>query len=142
MVYATTYPWRTEPVSVEDMAAAKLILYDAHAGWRDPTRRQLAERALLKGLTLTPLIEVEQVDTALDLVAAGAGETFVSRAVAESPIAPPGVRYLPLEDPVYDTVALIQKKSTTLSPATRELARLARETLTAFSTAESTLRMT
>ncbi len=136
VVYATAYPWRTEPVSVEDMAAAKLILYDAHAGWRDPTRRQLAERALLKGLTLTPLIEVEQVDTALDLVAAGAGETFVSRAVTKSQIAPPGLRYLPLEEPLYDTVALIQKQSSTLSPATRELARLARDTLAAFRTGQ------
>jgi DNA-binding transcriptional LysR family regulator len=140
VVYATAYPWRTEPVSVEDMAAAKLILYDAHAGWRDPTRRQMAERALLKGLTLTPLIEVEQVDTALDLVAAGAGETFVSRAVAKSPIAPPGLRYLPLEEPLYDTVALVQKQSSTLSPATRELARLARETLAAFRTGQSESR--
>lgn len=137
VVYATTYPWRTEPVSVEDLANAKLIVYDAHAGWRDPTRRQLAERALLRGLTLTPLIEVEQVDTALDLVAAGAGETFVSRAVANSPIAPPGLKYLPFEEPLYDTVALIQKESTMLSPATRELARLARDTLAGFRTADS-----
>jgi len=132
VVYATAHHWRTEPVSVEDIAAAQLILYDAHAGWRDPTRRQLAERALLSGLTLTPLIEVEQVDTALDLVAAGAGETVVSRAVATSPMAPPGLRYLPLTEPLYDTVALIQKQSSTLSPATRELARLARQTLAAF----------
>lgn len=129
VVFATSCSSRTGPVSLDDLAASKLILYDAHAGWRDPTRRQLAERALLKGLTLTPTIEVEQVDTALDLVVAGAGETFVSRAVAESPIAPPGVRYLPFEEPLYDTVALIQKESAVLSPATRELARLARETL-------------
>lgn len=55
MVYTTAHPGRTEPVSVEDLAATNLILYDAHAGWRDPTRRRLAER---------PLIEVEQLDTA------------------------------------------------------------------------------
>lgn len=129
VVFATSSSSRTGTISIDDLAAAKLILYDAHAGWRDPTRRQLAERALLKGLTLSPVIEVEQVDTALDLVAAGAGETFVSRAVAASPIAPPGVRYLSFEEPLYDTVALIQKESAVLSPATRELARLARETL-------------
>lgn len=137
VVYATSYPWRTGPVSIEDIAAAKLILYDAHAGWRDPTRRQLAERALLRGLALEPVIEVEQVDTALDLVAAGAGETIVSRAVAKSTIAPPGVTYLPLEEPLYDTVALIQKQSAILSPATKELARLARETLADLRSSES-----
>ncbi|MCG7593164.1 LysR family transcriptional regulator [Mycobacterium sp. PSTR-4-N] len=129
VVFATSYPWRTGPVSIEDMVAAKLILYDAHAGWRDPTRRQLAERALLRGLALEPVIEVEQVDTALDLVAAGAGETVVAKAVAESAVAPPGVRYLPLDEPLFDTVALIQKQSTILSPATKELAKLARQTL-------------
>lgn len=137
VVFATSSPARTGPVTLEDLASANLILYDAHAGWRDPTRRQLAERALLKGLTLTPLIEVEQVDTALDLVVAGAGETFVSRAVAESPIAPPGIRYLSFDEPLYDTVALIQKESAVLSPATRELARLARETLSDFRDADS-----
>lgn len=137
VVYATSYPWRTGPVSIEDIAAAKLILYDAHAGWRDPTRRQLAERALLRGLALEPVIEVEQVDTALDLVAAGAGETIVSRTVAKSTIAPPGVTYLPLEEPLYDTVALIQKQSAILSPATKELARLARETLADLRSSES-----
>ena len=129
VMFATSYDWRIDAVSIEDLAAAKLILYDAHAGWRDPTRRQLAERALLKGLELTPLIEVEQVETALDLVAAGAGESFVSQAVATSSLAPPGVRYLPFTEPLYDTVALIQKESTILSPATKELARLARETM-------------
>lgn len=132
VVFATTRSERNQPVSIEDLAAANLILYDAHAGWRDPTRRQLADRALLKGLTLTPVIEVEQVDTALELVAAGAGETFVSRAVATSSIAPPGITYVPFEEPLYDTVALIQKESAILSPATRELARLARETLAGF----------
>ncbi|BBY48854.1 LysR family transcriptional regulator [Mycolicibacterium arabiense] len=142
VVYATTFPSRTGPMTIEDMAAAKLILYDAHAGWRDPTRRQLAERALLKGLTLTPLIEVEQVDTALELVAAGAGETFVSRAVATSPVAPVGLRYLPFEEPLYDTVALIKKESTMLSPATKELARLARDTLANTRTAGSGRRTT
>jgi DNA-binding transcriptional LysR family regulator len=135
VLYATSVP-RTKPVSIEELASANLILYDAHAGWRDPTRRQLAERALLRGLTLTPVIEVEQVDTALDLVAAGAGDTFVSRAVATSPITPSGVHYVPFQEPLHDTVALIQKESAILSPATRELARLARETLAAFRAAQ------
>jgi DNA-binding transcriptional LysR family regulator len=120
----------TRPITIEDLADANLILYDAHAGWRDPTRRQLAERAFNKGLTLTPLMEVEQVEAALDFVAAGAGETFVSRAVATSPVAPIGLKYIPFAEPLFDTVALIQRQSAILSPATQELARLARETLT------------
>ncbi len=30
------------PVRIEDLASADLVLYDAHYGWSDPTRRQLA----------------------------------------------------------------------------------------------------
>lgn len=134
VVYVTGSGERADgAVTIEDVAAADLILYDAQAGWRDPTRRQLAERALVKGLTLSARIEVEQVDTALDLVATGAGETFVSRALAASPAFPPGLRLHRFSEPLYDTVALIQTQTGVLSPATRELARLARETLTQFS---------
>lgn len=43
-----------EPVTIEEVAAAKLVLYDAFAGWKDPTRRQLLERARLRGLQLNP----------------------------------------------------------------------------------------
>ncbi|KMS87646.1 LysR family transcriptional regulator, partial [Streptomyces regensis] len=43
VVYVSADPQRTtQPVTMADLAAAKLILYDAHYGWRDPTRRQLA----------------------------------------------------------------------------------------------------
>lgn len=130
VLYATASNRRDgSPVTIEELAADDLILYDAHAGWRDPTRRQVAERALVKGLTLSARIEVEQVDTALELVAAGAGNTFVSRAVAESGITPSGVRFAPFHEPLYDTIALIRRNSGVLSPATRELVRLAREML-------------
>lgn len=136
VVFVTASAQRPDrPVTIEDVAAADLILYDAHAGWRDPTRRQLAERALVKGLTLRARIEVEQVDAALDLVATGAGETFVSRALTAGSILPAGLRLLPFAEPLYDTVALIQTEGGVLSPATRELARLARETLSQFAPA-------
>ncbi|WP_234329450.1 MULTISPECIES: LysR substrate-binding domain-containing protein, partial [unclassified Streptomyces] len=42
VVYVSADPQcTTQPVTMADLAAAKLILYDAHYGWRDPTRRQL-----------------------------------------------------------------------------------------------------
>lgn len=130
VVFATSDPHRgDEPVDLDELAAGDLILYDANAGWRDPTRRQLADRAQVRGLSLSARIEVEQADAALDLVAAGAGTTFVSRSIALSPLAPPNVRFLPFAEPLYDVVALIQRKDAALTPATRELVRLAREKL-------------
>lgn len=83
--YVSADPTRTEsPVTIGQFAATDLVLYDAHYGWKDPTRRQLAERAQLAGLRLEPLIEIEHVEAALKLVADGVGDTMVSGAVIES----------------------------------------------------------
>jgi DNA-binding transcriptional LysR family regulator len=130
VLYVTASPERDDaPATIEELASTDLILYDAHAGWRDPTRRQVEQRALVKGLTLRARIEVEQVDAALELVATGAGNTFVSQAVIDSGLPSPGLRYVPFDEPLHDTVALVRRDGGVLSPATRELVRLAREML-------------
>lgn len=130
VLYASTAPDRVdEAMTVERFARATVILYDAHYGWKEPTRRQLAERAQLAGLKIEPLIEVEQVEAALGLVRRGIGDTIVSRAVATSSACPPEVRVVGFEPPLYDTIALIQRESGVLSPATRELARMAQQML-------------
>ncbi len=117
------------PPTIADLAARELVLYDAHYGWRDPTRRQLLERASLAGVHLDAIVEVEQVESALTLVAAGVGDSFVSRAVAESGTCPPALRFTPFADPLFDTIALVQREGAVLSPATAELVRLALATL-------------
>ncbi|MDH6523136.1 hypothetical protein M2163_000358 [Streptomyces sp. SAI-135] len=114
-----------------DLAAANLILYDAHCGWRDPTRRQLAERAQVEGVALTAAIEVERVESALHIVARGAGDTIVSRAVARSRAFPDNLHTIGFAEPLYDTIALIRRQGSVLSPATREITRLARRMLLA-----------
>ncbi|MFB8419759.1 LysR family transcriptional regulator [Streptomyces albidoflavus] len=118
-----------EPVTIEAFAAAPLVLYDAHYGWKDPTRRQLAERAQLAGVGIDPLIELEHVEAALKLAAAGVGDTIASRAVIASPTFPAGLRTAPFAEPLYDTIALVRRRGHPLSRATRELARLAEDTL-------------
>ncbi|MEV8565179.1 LysR family transcriptional regulator [Streptomyces sp. NPDC051322] len=118
------------PVSVADLAQARLVLYDAHYNWRDPTRRQLAERAQFAGMRIEPWVEVEHVEQALDLVANGVGDTVVSRAVAESGSFPAGLHTTGFDEPMHDTIALIQRQGSELSPAAREMARLAHRMLT------------
>jgi DNA-binding transcriptional LysR family regulator len=120
-----------EPMTIARLADARLILYDAHYGWADPTRRQLAERAQLAGLRLEPWIEVEHVESALGLVERGIGDTVLSRAVADSSACPPSVRTVAFAEPLYDTIALVQRQAEVLSPASRELARLAQRMLLA-----------
>lgn len=98
------------PVTIEEVAAAKLVLYDAFAGWDDPTRRQLLERARLQALSIDPAVEVEHVETALDLVAAGTADTIVSRSIAEADGFPSGVRTFAFSEPMHDTIALVQRE--------------------------------
>lgn len=118
-----------QPVTIEAFAATPLVLYDAHYGWKDPTRRQLAERAQLAGVGIDPLIELEHVEAALKLAAAGVGDTIASRAVIASPTFPAGLHTAPFAEPLYDTIALVRRRGHPLSRATRELARLAEDTL-------------
>lgn len=130
VLYAsTTRDPKQGPVAIEELAAADLVLYDAYTGWRDPTRRQVLERARLQGLKIDPVIEVEHVETAINLVAGGAGDTIVSRAVTENPDFPQAIRTASFAEPLYDTIALIRREGTTLSPATQKLAELAQHTL-------------
>lgn len=131
--YVSADPAHTQkPVTIREFAAARLVLYDAHYGWKDPTRRQLAERAQLAGLRLEPMIEIEHVEPALKLVAAGAGDTIASGAVVDSAAFLPGLYTAPFDDPLYDTIALAQHRGRPLSSATREFARLAEEAIRAL----------
>lgn len=130
VVYASARPDApTGPVDLTHVAAAKLVLYDAYAGWDDPTRRQLRERASAAGLVIDPAIEVENVETALGLVASGTADTIVSRTIAESASFPPGISVVPFAEPLYDTIALVRREGTHLSPATRRLAEMAQHLL-------------
>ncbi|WP_223878294.1 LysR family transcriptional regulator [Microbacterium radiodurans] len=119
----------TAPVSIGEVSEAKLVLYDAYAGRVDPTRRQLLERARLDGRTIEPAIEVENVETALGLVATGVADTIVSRTIVESSGFPAGIRVVPFADPLYDTIALAHREGAYLSPAARRMAELAERML-------------
>lgn len=113
------------PVTMEQVAATSMILYDAHYGWNDPTRRQLADRAQAAGVRLKPMIEVENVESALDLVDRSMGQTMVSRSVVRHPSFPPGLHTAVFAEPFYETIALIKRRDSTLSPGTAELAQMA-----------------
>lgn len=125
--FSTTRDADAGPVTIEEFAAAKLVLYDAHAGWNDPTRRQLRERASLAGLTIQADMEVEHAETAYNLVAAGAGDSMMASGILESFGPDPTIRSFPFSEPLYDIIALIQRKHGYLSPATRRFAALAEQ---------------
>ncbi len=125
------------PVTIDQVAQSRLVLYDAHYGWTDPTRRQLLERAHLAGLKIEPWIEVEHVESALHLVSRGLGNTIACRAVLESTACPPELAWVRFAEPLYDTIALIRRTGGVMSLATKEFAELAQQALTARRSAEA-----
>ena len=53
----------------------------------------------------------------------------MSGAVAAGRNFPAGLHTVPFAEPLHDVIALVQRSGVVLSPATRELARLARRML-------------
>jgi DNA-binding transcriptional LysR family regulator len=122
VLYVSADPARTRrPATIERLAATALIFYDAEAADNDPIRRQLAERAQAGGLTLRPRVEVELIDLALRLVAAGLGDTYLPSAYLHAPYYPEGLTTVPFSPALYDTFAIITRPAARLSHGVREL---------------------
>ena len=85
LLYVSADPGRTrEPMTIERLAEAPLILYDARWAAQDPARRQLRERAQLAGVRIEPVIEVEYMTAAFDLALRGLGDTISVRSLLRS----------------------------------------------------------
>jgi DNA-binding transcriptional LysR family regulator len=130
VLYASADPARLErPVTIQELAGAPLILCDAGYGNRDPLRRQVAHRAQEAGVRLQPVIEVEELWAALDLAARGLGDTIVGRAVTLRRGFPRRLGTVAFAEPLEDVFAVVSRRGAPLSPATRELVRLAERRL-------------
>jgi DNA-binding transcriptional LysR family regulator len=122
VLYVSADPERTrQPATIERLAAAPLIFYDAEAADDDPIRRQLAERAQALGVRLRPKVEVELKDVALRLVAAGIGDTYLPSAYTLAPYYPAGLTTASFRPPLYDTFAIVTRPGARLSPGVHEL---------------------
>jgi LysR family transcriptional regulator, cyn operon transcriptional activator len=124
--YVTASPQRAaRPRTIEELAAAPLILYDARWGPVDPMRRQLAERAQRAGVRLEPQIEVEYLTAALDLAARRLGDTIAGPSVLVTRGYSRKLSSVSLDPPLYHTFAFITRRNAHLSPATRAFMELA-----------------
>src|SRR5829696_7624311 len=133
LLYLSSDPERVkEPMTIERLVEAPLILYDARFGWDDPTRRQLAERAQRAGMTIEPQIEVEYVEAALDLALRGLGDTIGTRRVALGRPVSRRLHTVGFDPPVVDTFAFITRRNAHLSPATRAFMELAAKRMEAL----------
>ena len=122
VLYISAAPERTQrPATIEQLASAPVVFYDAEAADNDPIRRQLAERAQARGLRLRPRVEVELIELALRLVAEGLGDTYLPSAYMRAPYYPAGLTSAPFSPALFDTFAIIPTPGARLTPRMREL---------------------
>jgi DNA-binding transcriptional LysR family regulator len=130
VVYVSANPAHTkEPVTIADLAARTLILSEAHWQYEDPLRRGLAARSAEVGMTLRPDIEVEYQTAALELAAAGVGDTLASYFVVGLHESANRISWVSLDPPYPERYAFISRAGGGLSPATRRFMSLARRHL-------------
>ena len=133
LVYLSVEPRRVrEPMTIQKLAEAPLILYDARWGADDPTRRQLRDRAQRAGVKVEPVIEVEYVTAALELAARGLGDTVSTDTMIRSRGHRRKLGGVPFDPPLYDTFAFITRRNAQLSPAGREFMALAEKRVAAL----------
>ena len=130
VVYASaTRDGLSGPMAIKQLAQAELVLPEARWGDEDPTRRQLAERAQRAGVTISPRIEVQHANAALELAARGLGGTLVTRALLSTLGYSDRLASAPLDPPLHEVFAFIWRRNSRLSPATRALMTLAEHRL-------------
>jgi DNA-binding transcriptional LysR family regulator len=120
LLYVSAEPERLRaPLTIERLAAAPLILYDARWAAQDPIRRQLRELAQRAGATIEPQIEVEYMTAAFDLAARGLGDTIGPRSVLTARGFSRRLGTVAFAPPLSVTFAFITRRDAHLSPATR-----------------------
>ena len=128
LVYASSDPEKLlKPVSVGALARADLVM--AETSWRDvDSARGLLREALQRaGHTLLTKIEVEDVETAVEIVGLGLADSVLPRGAVEqlAPRLAPGVGWVPLRPSMYETMAVVHRQDAELSPAARLVIELA-----------------
>jgi DNA-binding transcriptional LysR family regulator len=108
---------RGAPRSIQQLAAAQLVLPEALAGDDDPTRRQLRERAADAGVRLEPVVEVESPAAALDLVARGVGDSVVSVSLIGELGLSDRLAWVSLDPPLHERFAFVTRRGSATSPA-------------------------
>jgi DNA-binding transcriptional LysR family regulator len=130
LVYASAHPERVrEAIDAAALARAPLVLSEVSWGNEDSTRRQLAARVQGIGEVLQPRVEVEDVETALEVAGRGLADAVVARGVLHrlADRIPPELDWVPLDPPLADTFAIVHRQGATVSRATQVVIELVRD---------------
>ncbi|MDB5786870.1 LysR substrate-binding domain-containing protein [Caballeronia mineralivorans] len=128
--YTSADPSRLQaPKTIEDLAAAPLILTEARWSASDSIRSTLHARAQKAGVILNPIIEVDHQSTGFELAARGLGDVIASRPILHRLGYEKKLGWTPIDPPLFEVFAFIHRYNAPLSAATRVLMQLMREHL-------------
>jgi DNA-binding transcriptional LysR family regulator len=128
LVYISRDPARLEtPVTAHRLALASLVMPETT--WRadDSTRRVLRQMLHETGRNPQTRIEVEDVETAVELVGMGYADSVVPKGAALQllPRLAPEAGWVSLRPRQYDTFAIVHRSGASLSPAAQLMIQLA-----------------
>ncbi|MEO6703045.1 MAG: LysR family transcriptional regulator [Jatrophihabitantaceae bacterium] len=128
VVYVSADPDRLHrPITARELASAQLVLSEASWGNADSTRQQLARAVQAVGGTLTPRIDVEDIEVALDLAARGLGDAITARGVLNrlGERLDPSLGWVSLRPKLWDEFAIVHRRGGQPSPAAQVVIDLA-----------------
>lgn len=128
LVYLSTSPAATaRPVDAAQLAAAQLVMPETSYRAEDSTRILLRRLLHETGYNPTTRIEVEDVETAVELVGMGLADTVIPRGAAAQliPRLAPSARMVSMSPSIHETLAIVHRAGAVLSPAARLMIDLA-----------------
>jgi DNA-binding transcriptional LysR family regulator len=128
LVYVSAHPDRLEsPVTAARLSRAELVMPETT--WRavDSTRIVLRRMLHESGRNPQTRIEVEDVETAVELVGLGLADTVIPKGAASQllPRLAPDAGYVSLRPRQYDSLAIVHRAGASLSPAARLMIEVA-----------------
>ncbi len=128
LVYISADPGRlVTPVTPHQLAHASMVMPETT--WRDEDSTRIVLRKMLHETGQNPptRIEVEDVETAVELVGLGLADSVIPRGAAEQllPRLAPGAGWVSMRPRQFDTLAIVHRAGATLSPAARLMIELA-----------------
>ncbi len=128
LVYISADPERLKsPVTAQKLAEASVVMPETT--WRSDDSTRIVLRRMLHETGRNPQtrIEVEDVETAVELVGMGLADSVIPRGAAEQllPRLAPTAGWVSLRPRQYDMLAIVHRAGATLSPAAKLMIELA-----------------
>ncbi len=128
LVYVSAHPDRLEsPVTAARLARAELVMPETT--WRSVDSTRIVLRRMLheSGRNPQTRIEVEDVETAVELVGMGLADTVIPKGAVTQllPRLAPDAGYVSLRPRQYDSLAIVHRAGASLSPAAQLMIEVA-----------------